>query len=357
MDGINKSEAKLKDTGGQCHDILTRRAVLEAVVGSLIIGLLSGITGYLAEGGGPNMLVGYGTVAFLLSFSIWTSNMAISNWALIKYPRNEQTVKRLLIQTSLNTLVAFVIVLSVIVINVLVSQGIRDSFDYYSTIIFTIIITLLINAVYVGRYFFSQWRAGLLREKELQIAHQTAQLEALRGQMDPHFLFNALTTLSELIHEDQQKASHYVEELSRVYRYILDHNKSTLIALSDELNFLKSYIYLLETKYGPVLKIQWPADAGHIDANIPVLASQIAIENIVKHNIINRRHPMPIDIYVEGDALVIKNLLNPKPLTSVLSHGMGLQNLEKRYQLLVGKTPNIKKDEECFTIELPLINE
>lgn len=337
-----------------CPEAISIRDFKEAFIGSLIVGLFSGLTGYLANGAGLESFMLYGIKAIVLTFSIWMSNLIISNWAQRRYSDNDQMVKRLVVQIVFNTLAAFIIIFIVLSLSNLLYNESIDGIDYYSTIVFTIIITLLINAVYIGQYFFKRWRDGLVQQKELQIAHQRTQLEALRGQLDPHFLFNALTTLSELIYEDQNKASDYVEQLSRVYRYILDHSKSSLIPVASEIRFLKSYVYLLETKYGDAFQVTWPDHLSNYNAEIPVLASQVAMENVVKHNIIDVNHPMKVIIELNDQELRLINELNPRPVTAVLSHGLGLENLSERYSLLMNRRPEIIRGENEFSIILPL---
>ena len=182
-----------------------------------------------------------------------------------------------------------------------------------------------------------------------------SQFETLKSQINPHFLFNSLNVLSSLIYIDKDKASKFVRQLSKVYRYILDSKDRELITLEDELPFIESYIFLLKTRFDKNLIVNQdlPVDKQH--HKIAPMVLQLLIENAIKHNIISKTKPLTIDISViDNKYLQIKNNLQLKTSTEITSQ-IGLKNIQKRYEYLCNKKIDIKQTEEYFTVRIPLI--
>jgi len=327
-------------------------------IGSAIIGIFSGINGLFI--GDMNVLtfVNFALIAFCLSVSIWYSNLWVSRVLDRKIPIEIHSKKRLIFQFGINSVIAFFIVLGFLQLLPIFFEVKNNDTDIFSTIIYSLIVTLLINMGYIGRHFFIRWKEGIVEQEKMKNLHVESQLEALKAQMDPHFLFNALTTLSELIYEDQDQAAEYVEKLSLVYRYILDHKKESLVSLAQELKFLRAYAFLLQIKYGNGLKIKWPESDEKLQEKltIPVLASQIALENVVKHNLIESHRPIEVSIRIQEDFLIIRNQKRLKMVQNQDRKGTGLENLHHRYKLLAEKYPEIEETTDVFSIKLPLKN-
>ena len=172
------------------------------------------------------------------------------------------------------------------------------------------------------------------------------QYEALKSQLNPHMLFNSLNTLYLLIRESPDKARHYLEELSRVMRYTLQDNESHSVTLREEMEFVQSYMYLLQVRYEENLQF---------DIRIhPELMSRMLIENAVKHNEISNRRPLTVLVKAEGDTVEVSNPLQPKR-GGTAGMGIGLANLAKRYQLLYKKEVSVQEENNRFTVILPLI--
>ncbi len=181
------------------------------------------------------------------------------------------------------------------------------------------------------------------------------QMRALQSQINPHFLFNGLNTLSSLIDEDPIQAGEFVDELSKVYRYLLRSNENELTTLSIELRFINSYFHLLKTRFGPSISLDVHVDETHSEALLPPLTLQLLVENAVKHNVVLSQKPLTIRIRTTDEKLlIVENSLQRKTLR-VESNGVGLSNIADKYQLLNQPLPIIEEHEGWFQVKLPLL--
>ncbi|RPH33302.1 MAG: hypothetical protein EHM93_05705 [Bacteroidales bacterium] len=197
----------------------------------------------------------------------------------------------------------------------------------------------------------NQNRLLILENENIQ-----SQFEALKGQINPHFLFNSLNTLASLINIDKVRATKYVEEFSMLYRRLLDSNSEMLVPLKEELHFLSSYIYLQKIRFGDNLQFIFEIEDNDFDKLVPPLSLQLLIENALKHNEVSEDFPLEISIKSSGDNLVISNPLQPKMIT-VTRKGIGLENLSKRYLQVSDRDLVFEKTEKEFIIKIPLIDE
>jgi two-component system, LytTR family, sensor kinase len=213
----------------------------------------------------------------------------------------------------------------------------------------------IILAIYESLYLFRKWKLATVESEQLKREHLQTQLDSLKNQVNPHFLFNSLNSLSSLIEDDEPKAQIFVNELARVYRYLLQSNDRTLTDLKSELAFIEAYFFLLKTRFGEGISIEVQVNEESKSQMIPPLTLQILVENAVKHNVISITKPLKINIYTEGvDKLVVTNNLQSKTATMVSSH-LGLANIASKYRLLSRKEPIIKQTEANFSITLPLL--
>ena len=194
-----------------------------------------------------------------------------------------------------------------------------------------------------------------LFENEILIADNIRiRYEALKNQLDPHFLFNSLNTLDGLIGNDDEKAHEYVQNLSQVFRYTIGNKEIT--HLSDELDFTGSYARLMKIRYGDNLQIQYNIDEKYRNYFIVPVSLQLLVENAIKHNVISSRHPLIITIETTPhETIRVQNAIQPK---SGVEHGegIGLANLTERYEILFQKEVVIKKT-DVFCVEIPLIKQ
>lgn len=196
-----------------------------------------------------------------------------------------------------------------------------------------------------------------LEYEQLKTEKLQNSYNALMGQINPHFFFNSLNGLNALIQSGEKPQTlAYLDELSNVFRYILQSNKKELVTLAEELQFVKAYTYLLSVRYEGKLFFSIQADTPYLLWYLPILSVLPLIENAVKHNVISKQYPLQIDIYTtHEDKLIISNKIHPKSEDSKGS-GIGLKNLWGRYRMLTGKDIQISNRKEYFKVTLPLLN-
>ena len=205
----------------------------------------------------------------------------------------------------------------------------------------------------------------LLRSKQqMHLAYEQLKSEklqtsynALMGQINPHFFFNSLNGLSALIRQQKQEQTlTYLDELSSVFRYILQSNNKEMVTLAEELQFVKAYTYLLQVRYEGKFATSIQADPSMLLYKLPILSILPLLENAVKHNVISRQYPLQIDIYTTSDSkVVVSNRIQPKR-EQPEAGGLGLKNLWGRYRMLTGKDLEISNRKEYFKVFLPLVN-
>jgi sensor histidine kinase YesM len=204
-------------------------------------------------------------------------------------------------------------------------------------------------------YSQQEWRRTQLEKEKLEKLHLQSQLEALKNQINPHFLFNSLNSLSSLIAEDPEKAEQFVDKLSAVYRYILLHNGRDWVDLRTELAFIKAYFHLLQTRYGEGVQMNTSVADSHAALLLPPLTLQLLVENAVKHNVVHKNKPLLIEISSTGEMeLTISNNLQRKDKHLVLSHGVGLKNIAERYDIANAGSIVTNEENGCFIVRLPL---
>lgn len=234
-------------------------------------------------------------------------------------------------------------------------SAVKISFNllYTSRDIFTGIVVLsgifFIKAVY-------DKQAIRIENEKLKSENLVTQYESLKNQVSPHFLFNSLTALKELINQDSGNAQNYINHLSQVLRYTLQSNQSQTRSLKEEMEVADSYMFLLQTRFGRNLLIEKHIDKKYDDYRLPPLAIQTLLENAVKHNEISKRHPLTVTIETTGDQILsMKNMIQERNSTE-FSSGVGLSNLVKQYQFLSGKEILISRKNNEFLVEIPLLN-
>lgn len=217
-----------------------------------------------------------------------------------------------------------------------------------------ILIACIVTGTCYLDYQNQRSRRMLLENEQLRSENLVNQYESLKSQLNPHMLFNSLNTLYSLIRESPDKAQNYLQELSRVMRYTLHDNLSHTVALNEEMNFVHSYLYLLQMRYEDNLHFDIDIPQELLQRQVPPMAVQMLVENAVKHNEISNRNPLTIRIHAEGNGLCVSNRIQPK-LTDSSSTCIGLANLSKRYRLLFGRDITIEENEKLFKVTLPLI--
>lgn len=181
-----------------------------------------------------------------------------------------------------------------------------------------------------------------------------AELSALKEQISPHFFFNTLSTLSTIVRNENKEAGlEFIQDISDTYRYVLTDAKADLVSLKQELDFITSYVYLLQKRFGEKLQVEMNILDSYSNARIPPMSIQLLIENAIQHNLMTKALPLRITISVKNNTTCIINNIQEKE--QVESFGLGLSNLSNRYKLLSNKNIIIERDVSTFTVKLPLL--
>lgn len=230
-------------------------------------------------------------------------------------------------------------------------NGISE-FDYD---VASLTILLLCATVYETIFLYARWKRTILETEQLKRDHIQSQLEGLKSQVNPHFLFNSLNTLVYIIPEDPDRAITFVQKLSKVYRYVLEIRDKKLIPLQEEITFLHAYIFLLEERFGESLKVTLDIPEILLEAQVVPLSLQILFENAIKHNIISRQKPLHIEVEARGNNfLIVRNNLQEKR-QKMPSTKVGLENIKNRYAFFSQEKVEIVVTAQHFSVELPLL--
>lgn len=334
------------------------------------------------------MVVGIGLISFLVPivffgwrigrppyypFDAWWTSLVITSltwmtcrwvacWARSRYPSFSQVRKRILIQYGTVMVLA-------LLINGVAGYWLDDLCLRWmkfrpvpmppddigiASVSATILCTALVMTIYESIYFMNELRQSVEEKEMLKRESLQAQVNALKIQVNPHFLFNTLNTLAAVIPENPQQAVDFVQQLSRVYRHILEVKDEPSILLKEELEVLEAYAFLLKTRHGDNLAIHVRVEEEQLGQRIVPLSLQILMENAIKHNIVSAARPLRIEIFAEPDSLVMSNNLQRKH-QSIESTGIGLDNIRNRYRLLGARPVEVEEGMEQFVVRIPLL--
>jgi len=213
-----------------------------------------------------------------------------------------------------------------------------------------IICIILINL----SHFFKNWKQAAVNEEKLKREKLLIEYEALKNQVNPHFLFNSLTALSSLVYKDQEKAVTFIREFSNVFRYILESREKEVVDLAMEKKFIESVSYMYRIRYEDSLRINISITEA-TDKYIIPMALQMLLENAIKHNSISAGSPLIVDIREEKDYVAVKNNLQPKK-TEILSSKIGLENIKSRYKYLSDKEVLVEVSDESYVVKIPVLS-
>lgn len=234
----------------------------------------------------------------------------------------------------------------------------RNQLDYTSILLGSLCV--VISVVFINNLFEiillrREMEYTRVRAQKMEIAKVEAELEALKSQLDPHFIFNSLNTLSYLITSAPQSARLYNDTLAKVYRYILSNKDRDLVLLKEELDFIGNYFYLLKIRFAEGINMNIEiSDLASEDFLIPPISLQTLVENAIKHNEFSEKHPLDIQIDVLANHIIIQNPVRPKEQAAP-SNKIGLKNLDNRYKLITQKRIVIENNFKHFSVKLPLL--
>lgn len=305
-------------------------------------------------------------VAFLGSIPLvmgsWYLFSKIDSWLNRKMPYEKGIARRIAMQIGIG--LALVLSLRVIFYYFIDENELfrhwrvfafqPDRFHRLFILIIDIMAVALINAVLVGRHFIFAWQESMTREANLQRMGAEVQYDNLKNQVNPHFLFNSFTTLNSLIHEDADLASQYLQHMSKVYRYMLQHHNNDVVSLEEELDFLQNYLFIMDMRFGKQLEVHNQLAEQRQGFIVPITL-QMLVENALKHNILTQSKPLKLSLYKQDDYLVVENNLQPKNIVET-SNRLGLQHMRRLYSYLTTKPVKVLKTEQHFSVHIPLLS-
>jgi len=287
---------------------------------------------------------------------IAVSDLLIIDWLNRKFPWNARVLPRVLLQF----LAAISLAATVSVMMTLTANSITPYSEplnlvlLYNALIYAVVNIIIMGVLEAWIFYLRSAREARKAEK-LERELTQIRFEMLKSQINPHFMFNSLNVLSGLIEKDVKKAQEFIDEFSQIYRYVLETVEQPTSTLGKELDFLRSYLFLQQMRYGEDLTWSVNLPAGILGLVMPPLSLQVVLENAIKHNIVNHSKPLHIDITGEAGVLVVSNRLQPK-ISAPASTGLGLKNLTRRYSLITERPPQFTVENDHYIARLPLIN-
>ena len=292
-----------------------------------------------------------------IGYPLWQGNGLIGFFVRRRFPWHKGPLKTLLLVFGAGLLYSIIAILFInfslfsiwsskfITFSQLIDRG-------FYTMISEILICIIITLIFYLVSFFNEWKKLLIREEQLKREALSLQFEALKNQVNPHFLFNSLNVLTSLVETDSQLAVRFIKQLSDVYRYVLENKDKELVDLETELKFVNAYIYLQKIRFDSSLQVDISIQNDKV--SIIPLSLQMLVENAIKHNIVSSEQPLKITIFTDKNYLVVRNNLQKK-LVIKETGSIGLNNIRERYNFFSSFPVIIEETDEWFTVKLPLI--
>jgi len=302
--------------------------------------------------------------SFLISF-LWAFSITITQWTGLSFIYKiiddriswiETPVKKVFVQIFVFLAYSTGAFILVQLFNYYVWIGKSPSQSWDSilrSVPFTVMISFVISLIFTAVGFFFAWKRSFLQAEKLKIEMLAYKYESLRNQINPHFLFNSLNVLSDLVYDDQALAVKFIRQLSDLFRYVLDSRDKELVPLKDELEFIRSFTFLLKTRFEEKLTIDVDVEANPEEYIVP-MTLQLLIENAVKHNEVSEAFPLRISVRKVGDCLEVENNLQPKSVGDD-SKKTGLKNITQQYAFFSEKPIKIMTSDELYRIRVPIL--
>jgi two-component system, LytTR family, sensor kinase len=293
-------------------------------------------------------------VSLAVGITFWESLRLVNLWLNRAYPFEKNLTGRIIIQLFIGSGIGLVLRFFIYLFGEPHLRFKLDELFVATTWALYALIPVGVNLGFFTLYFIDRWKDSLIKAERLEKEKSQVQFDNLKNQLNPHFLFNALTSLNSLIFDNQELASQFLQQLSKVYRYVLQNKDKNFVLLPTELDFIAHYVQLLETRFQGALKINFEiSDEAKEKAIVPVTL-QILIENAIKHNVVDKDRKLFIEVLTVGDYLVVSNNLQARK-TVETSNKVGLENLKSLYKFLTDKPVIIEPTPDRFYVKVPLL--
>lgn len=294
----------------------------------------------------------------LLLNAVWLFHYNFNNWLNRRLPFEHNLHKRIAVQLlggwAIVTLTLFFLGMALIDY---VLPEITRSMNRLNIIALGIgafFANMVLSLGFIASYFFNRWQENLVRTSVLEKEKVQVQLDNLKNQINPHFLFNSLSSLDSLIDDNPVLARQFLQQLSKVFRYVLQHKDKALVPVETELAFIKNYVSLLRTRFDGAFVVRCQLDETALEQQIVPITLQILIENAIKHNTISEARPLIVTISANDGYLSVANPIQRKRQVET-SNRQGLENLKLLYSYLGSRPVVIEEDEDVFRVRVPLL--
>ncbi len=295
-------------------------------------------------------------VTLIFTSTDWFVNRSIMIYLRKKYPGFKDDARRIIILfLAVAATVLLVDFIGTSLLSLIPGVSAVEYQYRIQALLYFIVLTIMVMAIYEAIYYNIRLKKSVRDEEQAKQVLLQAQLDALLNQAQPHFFFNTLNTLRDIIDQNPKAdAMEFVDKLSEIYRFLLEAGNENLITLEKELRFTRAYIHIQSERFGNNLKVNWDIPSTTENLMIVPMSLQLLLENAIKHNVISKAKPLSVNIAVQGSQLVVSNKLEPKS-TQLPSTKVGLANIEKRYNLISDKSIEITNDGNQFIVSIPLL--
>lgn len=345
----------------------TKQKIKSILWGTLIVSVVppffmfvkNGFLGISIDEAGYSLArFGWSTVfSIVVTLSIFISNYFIFEKLTPTFNKNLNDAKRI-ISCLVCSLIAsnLIMYLEWQAFNVTVFKisGAEERNSIFENQLLATVLVIIVSLVYEIKYYLDKLKSSIKENERLERAYLKAQLEGIKTQVSPHFLFNSFNALQSLIEDNPENAKKFVNELATVYRYVLDKRDDMVVTLEEEINFIHSYTYLNKIRFGNNLDISLSVHVDKTANYLPPLTLQLLVENAIKHNIVSQAKPLNINIKFEAGQLVVENAFQPRN-EKIQSTHIGQKNLIDRYQLLTDLKPIFQIINGQYVAQIPLI--
>ncbi|MBI9066952.1 MAG: histidine kinase [Salinivirgaceae bacterium] len=303
-----------------------------------------------------NMLK-YFVWSFCICFSQWVGHVYINN-KLNKYLSwQHQTIKRALV--SFFAIIGYA-VFAYVIVQLLMTTIFLGHFPnnliswlLNTGIIPTIFIAFGVTLLFTAIGFLNAWKRTLIESEKFKTEMLAYKYETLQNQINPHFIFNSFNVLSDLVYEDQKKAVNFIKQMSQLFRYVLDSRDKELVPISEELKFVESFAFLLQTRFEDKLTIAIDVNVEYDEMMVP-MALQLLLENCVKHNEVSSQNPLSVKIIRKENYIEVSNNLQLKSI-GLDSKKTGLANITQQYAFFTDKEVIVEQTESHFSVKVPIL--
>ncbi|WP_124980674.1 2TM domain-containing protein [Nonlabens xiamenensis] len=340
---------------------MTSKRIFRNLLAAILIAIGISLIDVVFDGGFKSWSVQLEEFSINLLFSVTLTfvNQWFFDWMDKHFSWLEQPAQRLIygavgsIILTMLSLFLLLMFMYVVIYDVPLDKYLSDqSLEWYT---FGLLITIVMSITFHAVYFYRELNANKVKEQKSIARSATLQFDALKNQLDPHFLFNSLNVLVSLIEENPKAATKFTTSLSKVYRYVLEQRNKDLVSIQEELKFADTYVSLLKTRFEDSIQVDIENNPAFSELMVVPLSLQLLLENAVKHNVISDTKPLQIRIYQEAGNLVVENSLQVKPVVKK-SSGVGLNNIAARYQLFTDRKMSTSEADGKFKVQIPILD-